>query len=402
MTLKADQNGRVSGKLTIPANVPAGRKEVRALGDQGSVGGAVFVGDGVVTSNVLQRLTTTIITRYDPVAQTFTLAGPEQIKAVDVFFTAIGTKPVRVQLRETGYGVPSQVVLAESIMQAAQMVQGAMNRFAFPAPVALSPNVEYAIVVLTNDAAPAVGVAELGKYDSSTARWVTSQPFQVGVMLSSSNASTWTAHQDRDLAFRLIGMRYSESSRLIDLGNVAVADCSELQVAGAIESPLPGAGGSYVVTLPDGTQYNASPGQVISLPSKITGNVNVKASLQAIDSHSGVLQPGNYLGAGSVAASGDYITPAMSADVTGTNIKLLFDAMIPSGATITAFYSGLDAGDAWVALAQDVAPVPLGNNLYEYSFKATGVTEAKLRFKLLLTGTPAARPRARNLRISLT
>lgn len=400
--MKADTLGRVSGKFTIPANVPAGRKEVRALGAQGSLGGAMYVGDGTITNTVQQRLTTTILTLYDPVAQTFTLAGAEQVPGVDVFFTTLGTKPIRVQLRETGYGVPSQVVLAESILQPSQMTANAMNRFLFAAPVALAPNTEYAIVVLTNDAVAAVGIAELGKYDSSTARYVASQPFQVGVLLSSSNASTWSAHQDKDLAFRLLTMRYTEASRVIDLGNVAVVNASELQVAGNIESPLPGATGNYIITLPDGTQYNAGAGQIISLPSKITGSINVKAVLNAGASHSAVLQPGNFLGAGSVAAAGEYITPAMSADITGTNIKLLFDAILPPGSNIQAYYTGLDVGDQWVLMTADVAAVPLGNNLYEYSFKATSVLEAKLRFKLVLTGTAAARPRARNLRISLT
>lgn len=54
---------------------------------------------------------------------------------------------------------------------------------------------EYAVVVLCDDATTALYVAELGKQDP-TRGYVTSQPYQVGVLLSSSNASTWTAHQD--------------------------------------------------------------------------------------------------------------------------------------------------------------------------------------------------------------
>jgi len=400
--IQADSNGQINGKFTIPANVPAGKKEVLVLGDQGSRGGAVYVGDGSVTTTTKQNVSTTIVTRYDPVAQTFTLGAPEQIKAVDIFLTDKGTKPIRVQLRETGYGVPSQVVLAEAILQPASLKANDYNRFTFPAPEALAPNVEYAIVVLTTDNVASVALAELGKYDSSTQRWVSAQPFSVGVMLSSSNASTWTAHQDRDLVFRLVGMRYTEATRQINLGSVNVTNASELQVKGSIESALPGADGSYLITLPDGKQYNAGPGQVISLASKITGAVNVKAVLNAVTSHSGVLQPGSYLGAGSLAASGTYITTVMQADVTGTNIHLMFDAIIPSGASVAPAYKGMDAGDNWINLTQDVAPVPLGDNLYEYSFRASNVTEAQLRFMLTLTGTPAARPRIRNLRISLT
>lgn len=69
-------------------------------------------------------------------------------------------------------------------------------------------------------------MAELGKYDAVHERWVTSQPYQVGVLLSSSNASTWTPHQDRDLTFRLLGARFTATivTKTGDYSDVTVID----------------------------------------------------------------------------------------------------------------------------------------------------------------------------------
>lgn len=65
--------------------------------------------------------------------------------------------------------------------------------------------------VCNSTADTAIKVAELGKYDAVNSRWVTSQSYQVGILLSSSNASTWTLHQNLDLTFRLLAAKFTES-----------------------------------------------------------------------------------------------------------------------------------------------------------------------------------------------
>ena len=52
--------------------------------------------------------------------------------------------------------------------------------------------------------------------------------YRIGVLLSSSNASTWTAHQDRDLKFRLLACRFTENTRTVPLGNITVTDSTDL------------------------------------------------------------------------------------------------------------------------------------------------------------------------------
>ncbi|MGL4459789.1 MAG: hypothetical protein ACRCUB_15640, partial [Plesiomonas shigelloides] len=210
MALVADQKGTLRGKFTIPAKVQAGSKSVELVGNGGSRGSAVFVGEGILVSEVLQNVTRTTTTYYDPLAQTFSLTEESQIGGVEVIVTAKGSTPISVQIRETQTGFPTQSILAESSIEPANITVGAWNRFEFKTPVRILANVEYAIVVLCNDPDGAVAIAELGKWDSTNGRWVTQQPYQVGVLLSSSNASTWTAHQDRDMTFRLLARRYTQ------------------------------------------------------------------------------------------------------------------------------------------------------------------------------------------------
>lgn len=95
-----------------------------------------------------------------------------------------------MQIRETAVGMPSQTVIAESYIEPKDIkIDGTATRIEW-SPVFCHAGEEYAIVLLTDDADTAVKIAELGKYDAVNSRWVTSQPYQVGVLLSSSNAST--------------------------------------------------------------------------------------------------------------------------------------------------------------------------------------------------------------------
>ena len=82
---------------------------------------------------------------------------------------------------------------------------------------------------------------------------------------------------------------------------------------------------------------------------------------------------------------------------------MVFSAIIPSGATVVAEVSGVDAGDAWLSLTQIGTPKLIDGdlNLYEYQFQRTGVTEARVRGRLTLNlgGSITARPRVRDFRI---
>lgn len=404
MTIIADGNGNVAGKFTIPAGVTAGTKDVKIVGSGGSTASAVFVGEGLLISEVKQSQSTVVQTYYDPLAQTFSLDADYQIGGVSLYVQAKGTTEFTVQLRETSNGYPTQKILAVVKKPVSALTVGAWNTFEFATPYLVSANTEYAIVVMCNDAVGAVGVAQLGQWDTVNARWVTQQPYQVGVLLSSSNASTWTAHQDKDLAFKLLARKYDKAVKTVPLGVVAVTDATDLVVNAMVDAPATGANASLLLTLPDGTNISAGDGQMVHLTSAVTGNISVNAVLSSTDYMSGLVYPGSQLVVGQIAASGDYVTNAISAGSSPCNVRVIFDAQLPSGSAVTVSYKGTGVSDEWVTMSQDPLHLPTaqGDGIYEYNYYAESVALSAMAIKLSLIGSPSARPYLYNLRVSLT
>ena len=402
MTLQANSSGVVTGKFTIPANVPVGAKRVEFVGSGGSYGEATFVGEGTLISETRQMVTTITTSlwwqSFDPLAQTFTLTENCQIAAVDLWFTAKGTSQVVVQIRETATGFPTRNVLAEGRVTPAAITVNSPTptRITMNRPVLLEAGVEYALVVLCDDADTALAVAELGKWDSANNRWVTSQPYQVGVLLSSSNASTWTAHQDKDMAFRLLKASYTEDSRTVALGKVAVANATDLMVLPLVETAAASSRAAFRLTLPNGGTQLVGDGQPVRLASPVTGDVKVDALMGGSRSASPVLWPGTQVVAGEVATTGTYVTRAIPA---GQNVRarVLIEALVPAGASIAVHLRGIDAGDTWVSVPF-LNSSQVGDGWVELVHELTGVSEDAVQIRLTLTGNSAARPRVRKLR----
>lgn len=230
MPLVANGAGQITGSFTIPANVPTGTKRVTFLGNQGSFGAARFIGSGTILTRT-QRQLTTIETRFwDPLAQTFRLDQGRHVTGVDFKFTAKGSNSnnVYLEIRETEVGLPNATTLAEGVILGSAITVGAWNKISLTRPIYLEPGVEYAMVLLTDDPTHAVGLAELGKFDSAAGAFVTSQPYTIGTMLKSSNASTWTPVQESDLTFRMYGASFTSTLRTVDLGQIRGATVSSI------------------------------------------------------------------------------------------------------------------------------------------------------------------------------
>lgn len=403
----ANAQGVVEGKFTIPAGVRAGTKEVAFTGQGGSIARASFFGQGTLVTDIrtiVNQITTTnwwMFGGVDPIAQTFTLGESVQADSLDLIFTAVGSTTIAVQIRETAVGIPTQTVLAEGRILPAGVTPNAWTRIAFTAPVRLDAGTEYAIVVLCNDSVSELAVAQLGKFDANAQQWLSSQPYTIGVLLSSSNASTWTAHQDRDLTFRLNCRQYTEAERLVDLGNVAVSGATDLLVTTTIDTPTTQGTGELLLTLPDGTQITSGDNQRIGLQAVTTGNVGVKARLRSDANSSAALYQGTQIISGAVQSSATYVSRAIDADAAGATVKVVVDAIIPSGAGMTIEVSGVDAGDTWLSMSGVGLPKLLDaqSGVYEYQFQRAAVMEARVRVRITLTGSILARPRVRNLRV---
>lgn len=392
----ADAKGELTGSFTIPPKIPAGAKTVVFSGSEGgSSGSAVFVGQGQLTVQTLRQVTTVNNYHIDPLAQTFTLEATTQICGVDLWFTAKSGE-VWVQLREVQNGFPGRVILAEAIIQPENIVVtgGGHTRVTFPVMVQLLAGTEYAVVVLCNDPVTALAIAEMGKFDQTVQKWVASQPYTVGVLLSSSNASTWTAHQDKDLAFRLLEASFAAGIHNVDMGRVEVRNATDIVVLALDEMPTAATRVAYEVGLPDGNSLLIAQGQPARLAAPVSGEVSVKAKLSGTKSAAPLLWPGAQLLTGEVSQTDDYYSRSIPA-IGATRAVLVYDALIPSGSTVMPEIQ-VDGG-AWQSMTSQ-GTVNQGDGVVEYSF-ATPLSNATLiKARFVLTGTSPARPRVRNIR----
>ena len=224
----ANGSGVATGSFTIPANVTAGVKAVTALGNQGSVGSAEFFGEGEeITVNRIRRRRAR---RVDPLAQTFRLEQSRWVTSVDVQIKTVGDadNPIVLEIREVELGLPNSVSLAEGSLSMTGVSTTGWTRINLDRPVWLQAEVEYAMVLLSDDAFHAVAIAEGGKFDPVAGVFVTSQPYTVGTLLKSSNASTWTPFQEADLTFKLNAATFTSTNQIIDLGPIAFATATSL------------------------------------------------------------------------------------------------------------------------------------------------------------------------------
>lgn len=162
-----------------------------------------------------------------PLAQTFRITGLNGavLTGVGLFFyskPSTGSLPVSIELRPiTESGFPSsrfvypgtKISKAPVDVTVSTSFDGSSNetKFSFNEPLFVPPNTELALVVSTN-ANPGdyrLWVAEMGEYYfGSTTRRITSQP-AVGSIFISSNNTTWTPEQTKDIAFKIYQAEFS-------------------------------------------------------------------------------------------------------------------------------------------------------------------------------------------------
>lgn len=441
-TLVATPAGVLSGKFTIPADVTAGTKVVTFTGTLGSKGQQTFVGQGTTVLRTNQNVRTetwvssggsgwgsggssgatsgpifgppangqvaqnqsqcvaalSLVGMYDPLAQTFMLDEACMCAGVDLRFEAKDT-PVFVQVREVANGVPTAAVVIDQRVAPADIVVGGTTRVTW-VPVQLQAQREYALVVGCDDGTTAVAIAELGKQDA-TAGYVTSQPYQVGVLLSSSNASTWTPHQDRDLTFSLLAAQFTETERVIDLGTADLVDATDLMILGAAERPSAAANLTFEVEFPpsmDSAVARLSDGQIVWLAAPFTGQLKVRARITGDAHAAAILQPGVQLIAAKLEPTADYITRTVTAS-GDSRVVVVYEGDIPGGSAVAVHVQSTAPGAPWVAVPYLSASTntagarEITHQLEDFA-AATGC-----RVRLTLTGSTTARPRVHNLRV---
>lgn len=397
MTITADTHGIAEGNLTVPGGVPAGTVLVKVIGNQGSVGTTSYTGSGTISTES-RRIVTTVQCRYDPLAETFTLSQGRHVAGIELWFKSKGNSRVLVQIRETTVGFPNQNVIAQGDVRPADIkVDGTHTRITFT-PVWLEANVEYAIVILTDDPSTSVAVAELGKFDSVHNTWVTSQAYQTGVLLSSSNASTWTAHQELDLTFRLLACKFTETEHIVNFGTISADQNTDILTLANVERVSSNTDCKFIYTDADGNTNTLTEDMPVALKEKINGEVSVKAKIRGTNIASPVIYQGVQTVLGTIDEEADYVTRAITA---GTNVKITitYESLTPGNANIKAYVQNPDSTWTLVSLKSGS---PVGNSWEERIHVIENFSASSTRVKLVLNGNVLYRPKLRNLRVIIT
>ncbi len=406
--LVANAQGDISGSFTIPANVTAGRKVVQAVGGSGTTAAATFVGQGTLFVTSLQQLITierwdpapVIVTptRVDPQAQSFSFDIGRHVASIDVKFCAIGdrSEPVLMELVEMDNGFPTTEVIAQTEIDMNSVVANVWTNFKFSVPPYLPPNRLFAFVLKSNDPDHSIAVANRGDFDEANQQWIAGQPYTIGTRFSSSNAQSWTVHQDSDITFRVNTAVFSPTTRTIDLGTVPVTQCSDVVVQARVFLPTQGARVVFELRFEDEEEVvTLFPGQVWERSSYFTGNVNVRAVLTGTQFASPIVDPDILLVSGEMRNVGIYITRAfpMGASV---RVDAVMSTKLPTGSTLAVEVDAAD--DTYTAMSLATAS-PLDDGFIEHTYTTTGhAAPSGGRLKVVLTGSPAARPSIKDLR----
>lgn len=171
----------------------------------------------------------------DPIAQTFYIDNSMssdsaiQVTSVDVYFSSKSSagNGVSVQICETINGYPSSTLLPFAAahldpenVNVDQTGAATPTTFTFSAPVTLSTEKEYALIIQpdANDPDYRVWISKTGETDVVTNIAVT-QDTNSGVLFTSTNKRAWTPYQDENLKFTLNRAIYSSSTGAVTLTN---------------------------------------------------------------------------------------------------------------------------------------------------------------------------------------
>ena len=424
--LIADGAGALLGVIRIPANTRTGTKEIRARGHSGHIGRTTYTGmSNIVTvtrQRVLNVAETTIrsiiaqripppVMGVDPLAQTFTLTEGRYLIGIDVAFANVGDDSrVVVQIRTTSVGIPTDEVLAEASLDHNQIsADDPFTRFTFPLLIWVERDQEYAFVVLTDNAEHSLKIAELGKLDVERDQYVVGQPYQVGVLLSSSNAATWTPHQRADLKFRIVAAKFYEEGSSnteelvtdVDLATLTFANVTDILALIGVD--IRGDSSRAEVRLQQGTRVERFvPNSPVQFPTEISGETQISMRLFGNSKVCPIILPFAQLITSILENSGTYVTPVITGD-TGDRIEVIVEHFLPGSSTLVVearTTTGVNEGD-WnnLPILSSIA-LPEGGGWFEttYGILVANYIDGYTKIRLILSGNAGNRPTVRNLR----
>lgn len=375
-TIKSDALGKFTATFTVPQNVPCGSVNVIVKNAVDDIGGtAVYTAKGTMQK---KEVTTQIIKiqvkTNDPLAQSFQFAEDTILTKLGLFFSIKDTtKDIIVQVRNMVNGYPGTSVYDEVLVEASS-IRTSTNGLSetvieFTRPVYCQADTQYCFVVMSDSPNYEVWTAKIGEKDIYTNSNVVSQPYSSGVMFSSSNNQTWTAHQDMDVKFKLYKAVFSGSGTL-NFNQLSVQSASNLMIA-ADSVDYKNDGIEWYYQINSNEDWVSIDPYVENELNRAFTKVNIKAVLNAKagSSTSPILNNDSIDVVTSInKLQGSYISRTVFLDNPYNTIAISLEASKPTGTDFTVKYSTDSVN--WTELtAEKTTPVDLNEGYYRYEYK---------------------------------
>jgi hypothetical protein len=408
LRLISDDNGSLVGSFFIPnpessdikyrtGNTTA--KLTTSVTSSGTPGEVTSSAEATFTSSG-QKVITTTIGYYDPLAQSFFVNEDNGIfpTSVDVYFQSKDSSiPVTLQIREVSSGIPGGpdkiVGTLEKVLNASDVKVSSdasvATTFTFDNLTRLEGNREYAIVLLSDSNSYNVWISRVGEVEISTANLpeiqkiiINKQP-SLGSLFVSQNGSTWTPTQEDDLKFVIKKAKFSDKVGTCRLFNSTVSTKS-------LNNRLPknpitvfsNSGessyhnGRYIlVTYPNHGMYSQNNQVSISgilpdsLPTKLTSNYD-NSSTSSINITSG--DESNFITFNGVAVSTD-----------DPGYVLIGDEIIKYTGTSTGQLTGITRSQ----LGTNSVTHKSGSSVYKYEFSGVSLSRINKTFTSIVNPT---------------
>lgn len=411
----ADSNGKVEYTMSIPPNTPCGTVAIEIRGSQTS-GSTTYTAKGQIARTTVTTVlgNRTIVKTEDPLAQTFQFDEDTILSGIGLYFASKdpGTKVVSVQIRDVVNGYPGtteylrQVVLPESInANSSELVE---TRIMFNEPVYCEAGKQYCFAILTNSSAYNVWVANMGEKLVDTGKVISTQPYTDGVMFSSSNAITWTAHQTSDIAFKLYKCKFNGKKGVIEFDPISGNDCDRLMLLADIEDHRNSGVDWYYKVGSDWRSLDTYNDQEIG--ANVKSNFQLKAEIRVPESTSPILARDRMdlvLFTNKTRAS--YVSRSITMSEPYTHVQTYIQFSTNSGSEVERkVYFKYKADQDWIPMVLDTdSVVAVDSEFTQYRYTTDPETERDLEeehatyFKVRVVmdnkGNAYVRPRARKL-----
>ena len=464
-TFKSDAKGVIKGTVTIPGGViKCGKRAIKLTSPDGSQASATYTAQGTMRDvQTIINKTTYAVTLYDPLAQSFTLDRDYQLTSIDLFFNqkapanGAGHNPgVIVQIRElSDDGYPNRTIKAEQTLLPDDVKTSddasVATKVVFDQSVALTANQGYAIVLISDSDNYTLYKASRGeRLIGSDNTLLSAAPNPNGTVFTSQNAQTWVADPGTSLKFNIRVAHFNQNGVVefnpVDLtqktfdddNNTPVSNADRFVLMATYLTPQNTGMHWYFRLVPNSSSANITSQKYQPITAITGGNTPVSpgADDDDITEIKRLIESSRWLQLKAEFSSSRYVSPILSmedltiplflSDNEGTylsvnmdesgsaafnRVKLQYDAYIPTGTSVTPYYS-VDGGTKWYTLADNGSSraTPVSNeqisayfNRYIYQCKVPGTVDQnhlaeQFKVKLVLhANSNFSLPRVRKL-----